>query len=111
IDPRGVLKVFPSASTEVCRYRKRSRGLALRNIEMVGDLNPFGLCRLEGMSEFELENISATGAYHTTMSLGLAAYGRSEKLRYNHTAPVVGNQYGLGHDAVSFHKVFDIVAY
>lgn len=111
IDPRGALAMFPSASTEVIRYPNTSRGLALRNLTMRGGTSIFGMVRLRGMSRFELENLDISGGSYAAAALGLAAYGRSEGLFLNNDGSPTGQQYGLVHEAVSFHKTFGTVAY
>lgn len=111
LDPRGALKTFPAASTEIVRYPATSRGLALRNLTMRGSTAPHGMVKLSGMTNFELENVDVTGGSYAALSLSLGAYGRSEGLRLGNFGAPAGTQYGLSHDAVSYHKTFGTVAY
>jgi len=111
IDPRGALKAFPSASTEVVLYPRSSRGIAFRNAVLRGSTSVFAMLDISGGTHLELENIDGHGGNNAVGILRLGAYARSERCIWGHVAPVVGTQYGLSHDGFSFHKSFGTTAY
>lgn len=74
IDPRGLAKIFPAATTEIIKFHKDSSGISLRNIDMNSE-TAWALARFQFATDIEVEAFKGICRNYGGLVLSKGAYG------------------------------------